>query len=398
MAALRWSHRWVSIVAGIVLLAITTSGAVLVLEPELRQAAHPSHFASTPTDHPISLHAAAGAARRAHPDAGDVTRVVRNRGVYQVALGASPETLVSVDPGTGRVLGADRPERGVLGFLVNLHECGLTCEGYPGHVAFLSRPMPDVGVPGLAKLQVGGFLLAVLGGVLLLLVLSGAVLWWPGLRRWRRGFRIRRGQGRYKRDYDLHKVVGVVALPFLGMWAITGMNFELPVVSRAVYAVIGGAPGDEPTMTSKPAPRGTPDIGVDAAAAAAARTVPRGRVTGVGLPDAGDATSTYVVWLSRGVDPVGYSDYAGVIGVGVDRHDGVARQLYGRTDAPVQQKIWGSWTTGVHFGMVVGWIPRLLWVLLGLTPLLLAVTGMSTWLYKRGKRRARKRRVAASRG
>jgi uncharacterized iron-regulated membrane protein len=362
MSLLRVSHRWVSIVAGVLLLAITTSGAILLFEPELRQVSHPARWDATHADRPVTLDAAATAARRAYPRAGDPTRVVRNRGVFQVALGETPETLVNVDPGTGRVLGAARPERGVLGFLVNLHECGLTCEGYPGSIAALNAPMPDVGIQGVDKVTIGSFVLATFGIVLLLLVLSGVVLWWPGVRSWRRGFQVRRHKGRYGRDYDLHKLVGVVALPFLGMWAITGMNFELP--ERAV--------------------------------AAAQREADGGRFVGVNLPDPADAAATYLVWFSHGVDPIRYSDYPGGLGIGVDRHSGRAEVLYGAPGRPLRQVAWGDWTTGAHFGMFMGWIPRLLWLVLGLTPLLLAITGMSTWLYKRGKKRARKRRRAAS--
>jgi uncharacterized iron-regulated membrane protein len=36
---------------------------------------------------------------------------------------------------------------------------------------------------------------------------------------------------------------------------------------------------------------------------------------------------------------------------------------------------------------VVGWLPRLAWVLFGLTPLLLAVTGIVTWVIRRKRGR-----------
>ena len=39
---------------------------------------------------------------------------------------------VYVDPGSGRVLGEGAPTRGVLGFVMNPHDCALSCEGYAG--------------------------------------------------------------------------------------------------------------------------------------------------------------------------------------------------------------------------------------------------------------------------
>jgi hypothetical protein len=36
-----------------------------------------------------------------------------------------------VDPGTGEVLGISNEAGGVMGFLKNLHMCGLGCKEYP---------------------------------------------------------------------------------------------------------------------------------------------------------------------------------------------------------------------------------------------------------------------------
>jgi uncharacterized iron-regulated membrane protein len=396
MGVLRWSHRWVSIVAGLLLLVLTTSGAFLLFEPEARKVAHPAQYHATPTKNPISLDAAVAAAQRAYPHAGAPSYLARNRGVDQVSLGESPSTLVSVDPGTGKVLGATRPERGFWGLLVNVHECALSCEGYPLYIKAFNKPMPDLGIQGVDKLTVGSFVLGAFGFILMLLVLSGVVLWWPGRRKLRRGFTVRFRKGRYGRDYDLHKVIGAVAIPFLAMWALTGMDFELPVVGKAYYAVVGGAPGPDPEMTSAKAAKGTPDIGAAAAGAAALRLAPGAHLKGVNLPTADDATSTYLVWVAHGIDPMRNADYPGVVGIGVDRHTGHAEFLYGKLGRPLRQTLWEDWTTGAHYGTFIGWLPRVIWLLFGIAPLALAVTGMSTWLYKRGKRRERKRRRKAA--
>lgn len=56
---------------------------------------------------------------------------------------------------------------------------------------------------------------------------------------------MRRGKGRFARDYDLHNVVGAVCLPFLLMWGVTGAAFEFPQVETAWLYVTGGHPVDE---------------------------------------------------------------------------------------------------------------------------------------------------------
>jgi uncharacterized iron-regulated membrane protein len=75
------------------------------------------------------------------------------------------------------------------------------------------------------KVTWGGLLLGVMGLLLLFLAVSGVWLWWPGFKHWVRGVRVRWRKGRYARDYDLHQVAGMIALPLLLLWAVTGMGY-----------------------------------------------------------------------------------------------------------------------------------------------------------------------------
>ena len=68
-------------------------------------------------------------------------------------------------------------------------------------------------------------------------------MWWPGIKRLARGLRVRRRQGTYAFNYDLHNVVGLAAIPFLVMWGFTGAHFELKQVSELWYAVLPGSAG-----------------------------------------------------------------------------------------------------------------------------------------------------------
>ena len=122
-----------------------------------------------------------------------------------------------MDPGSGSLIGLDDTGDGVMGFLYNLHLCGLSWKGYAGYLPFLEKPAH---VLGNDELTVGGLILAVTGVLLLLLAATGIVVWWPGLRRLARGLRVRRRQGSYAFNYDLHNVVGIAAVPFLLMWGL----------------------------------------------------------------------------------------------------------------------------------------------------------------------------------
>ena len=50
------------------------------------------------------------------------------------------------------------------------------------------------------------------------LVISGIWIRWPELRRFASGFVGAPWRGGYVRDLDLHKLVGIVAVPFLLLW------------------------------------------------------------------------------------------------------------------------------------------------------------------------------------
>jgi uncharacterized iron-regulated membrane protein len=103
------------------------------------------------------------------------------------------------------------------------------------------------------ELMVGTLLQILLGLVLFALALSGLVLWWPGVRRMARAFVLRRHKGRYAVNYDLHKLAGMAAIPFLLMWAITGVSFEFKQVEDAWYAVLPGSkPAEREEFKSTP--------------------------------------------------------------------------------------------------------------------------------------------------
>lgn len=99
----------------------------------------------------------------------------------------------------------------------NLHMCLLSCEDYPG---YLEAPVPGTAWLGHEgePVTVGGLILGVFGVLLLFLAGSGLWLWWPRPGRYKALMTVRRGKGRFARDTDLHKVIGMIALPLLLVW------------------------------------------------------------------------------------------------------------------------------------------------------------------------------------
>ena len=66
--------------------------------------------------------------------------------------------------------------------------------------------------------------------LLTLLSLTGAILWWPGIKHWRCSTKIK-WDARFPRfNWDLHSAIGFWCWVFLFVWGISGIYFCLPTV------------------------------------------------------------------------------------------------------------------------------------------------------------------------
>ncbi len=88
---------------------------------------------------------------------------------------------------------------------------------------------------------------------------------------------------------------------------------------------------------------------------------------------------------------MGSGEYPGELGVFVDRHTGVAKDYYGYLDESLSQVIWEGFNYPVQSGYIVNGWWRLIWLVFGLSPLLPAWTGVSTWLVRRTAKKARRK-------
>jgi uncharacterized iron-regulated membrane protein len=398
------THRWLSFAIGLLLIVITTSGAAVLYAPEWKAWSNSGVYHPTRSTTPISMDRAVEIVNTAHPDfeAGSVNKFHGIFEVYSADDDAHPG-FFAVDPGSGRITGFANPNSGVMAFMEQVHECFFTCDDYPGYVGWLNHPVPSLGMKWLSDVTWAGFLLGVSGLLLLFLAVSGIWLWWPTIKKFSHGFRVRWKKGRYARDYDLHQVVGLAAIPFLLMWAITGAGFEFNWVSTAWYSVTGGQTPPEfeaftPNEVAKDKPKPT-DIGTAAAIAVGQKAAGAdATLVYLALPTADDDTTYYSMYFARDFDQYRDGPYPGQYGVDVDRYDASHFKVDDLGDAKtLSNKVYDAWGASVfHYGFAVNGWWRLVWFVFGLTPLLLAFTGVSTWLAKRAVRKRKKKAVTSA--
>ena len=82
--------------------------------------------------------------------------------------------------------------------------------------------------------------------LLLLLALTGAVIWWPGIQRWRRSLTIDRKADWKRFNWSLHSAFGFWVWPFLIMWALTGAYLSFPAFFIAIVDYLEPFDWDNP--------------------------------------------------------------------------------------------------------------------------------------------------------
>jgi uncharacterized iron-regulated membrane protein len=398
----------------VVAVLFATAGALLLFRPDAQRAMNEPAFTITrqPGDQAVSLVGALRTVQRAHPEI-PVGRVWFDGQVYRV-FNVARSHWWSVDPGSGRILGHDGTALDVVwGVLRNLHTCMLTCSEYPGYQAWLTTVIPGT------ELELSQAVWGLVALTLIGLAVSGL---WLGSAALRRALRVRWSRaGRFARDSDLHRLIGLVAGPFLIVWAITGSGFELPWVEQAWYALTPGAAPAVVKDTPAPAGHG-PDIGLESAFQHAADLIGSTGVTGArgagpggaavapagsgaAAGPAGAGTEPIFALLPTGSSsryrfrfeaaPGTYGDVTDGFRVSVDRYSGRAVFEDNAPGSSAATVFWENWRFPIHSGIVAhGWW-RLPWLIFGLLPLALLVTGVSASVFRR--RAARDRRLARQR-
>lgn len=343
-------HRWAGLTLGVLVVVICLSGAIAVFRPEIdRLACKPASAAPRAAD----LDAIAAGLHAGSPGSRVASLVLASAAgeadTWMLRSEREGSWMVFTDPATGEELGRTRGRWSSAA------------------AAWIARFHHDLWLP-----PAGGVVVGVGGLALVVFCLSGLYLCWPGL---------------FRRRLDLHRAAGLAALPVLLFVAITGAMFEFTWLRRAAHRALGGTAADAPMVlrsrTERPqsAAAAGPEIGWAAGFAAAAAAVPDGRVARLLPPRPNDANGT---WRATVDVPGSLSPNGGAI-VQLDRRSAAVLEL----QDPRRMSA-GGWLLNQHLGLHTGaWggpLTRLLWVVVGVAPLILLITGWRMW--RRSARRS----------
>lgn len=352
------THLWVGLIAGLLIVLLGLSGSALVFRADLERFATRDWRTVTPSAQALPLDLLVERAQGAVPGKvlARITPANTPAESVQIFL-AKPRARnlkdaqlvqVFVDPYRGTVLGIRRTDQGGIWWLQDLH-----------YALF-------AGEPGLKVNGVAAF--GLLG-----LSLSGPILWWPGWRRRREGFRVR-SRPIAAKWRDLHAVSGVVACVALAIISVTAVYYAYRGTASAVVTLVSGNAAAPPPVVRPPTDAATP-VSLQQLLDAARAAAPTARFDELRASRGGTAPASLSFRLPGDIVPGRHRMFIDPYRADVLRIDHFdALGSAARLTASM-----GPW----HFGSFGGRWTQGLWFVAGLVPAFLFGSGLWLWMRRR---------------
>ncbi len=200
-------HLWSGVCLGLYIFFISITGSVLVYRNELYVMATPEPVVATDIESVLSEQQLNDAALSANPgyEIININRLGDSKQAVEIWLESDGHVKKRFfDPFNGNDIGsAERTGQMLVIGLINLHD------------SFL---LGDTGrkVNGAGAIAV------------LLMVVTGLIIWWPGVKRWRRSLSLKQGVGWRRKIWDIHSMVGIWSAMFILMLAFSGIYLCFP--------------------------------------------------------------------------------------------------------------------------------------------------------------------------
>ena len=337
-------HLWLGILLALYVLVISLSGSTLVFEDEIRAASMPAVPYDAAKIVPVSsvIRQAQERYPAWRPTFVSLPQKETPRwSIFMEDAGSKSHTIYA-DAASGTPQ-AEGSGRSFIDWVQELHIFLLM-----GRTGFIGNCLAGIG--------------------LLVLAITGAVLWWPGVKLWRRGLGVSMRHNWKRVNYDLHSAVGFWTLFIVSWWGFTALCFLFPAPVKAVVNAISPLDGMREPVAPTVAPS-TAVASVDAIVAEQPQISP-GFLSGISLPEKpGGLVVLYVD--RRAAGDFTHRD--------IDTFDGHTGRLltvwhYGENKSVGDWLLWLVYP--LHFGTLWGVPVKILWSLLGLGLGALSVTGV----------------------
>jgi uncharacterized iron-regulated membrane protein len=365
-------HLWVGIILTLYFVVIGVTGSILVFRPELERLSGLKPWQGIRAEQPLAdivdvvenLKAAYPRSRIVSVD----TPTVDDATFVAVVNGRGGRLKVACDPTSGKVLGEFSNAPNWLDTVEALHISLLDPRRGQG------RMINGIGA-----------------AFLLLLNATGMVVWWPGIRNWKRALMVDFARNWRRINFDLHVSVGFWTILIASFWALSGIYFGWPRQSfefvNSFSPVVSARP---PAVNVRPDGDAT-DLNLRALIERARAVDPNTALGGIAFPYSPRAPLAILMRRRSSpgyeyVDTVYFNPYSG---------DYISTWRYGVNQSMGDWIIWSQ--VPLHFGTYWGLGVKIVWAAAGLAIPLLAITGVLMYwnrVLRRRWKRLRKSDVA----
>ena len=341
----RQIHLWLSVPFGLIVVIICLSGALLIFERDF------GHIGQTEVESngrtPLPMDSILNSAQLYLADSNQIVGITTypdSEHAYKVMLAKPAMAAIWVNQYTGEVLGKyDRPAVFKLASAAHRRLFGKSkAEG-----AFGAKS---------GKLAIG-----ITTIILLLIIISGFIIWWPGKGQFKTKFTISTSKGNYKFWYDFHCVGGVISALVLIVCILTGLNWSFGWYRKAFYGTFG-------TEVAKTTSHKTP-----------AENFPAWAVAYEKISSANTNKEIRMYQNEADIVVGGNGNQQATDTYEINPDDGEITSIIPYKDQAESNHIKG-WIYSLHVGSWFGWFTKIIYLICVLIGAILPITGYYLWI------------------
>jgi uncharacterized iron-regulated membrane protein len=340
-------HLWAGILVSAYVVIIALTGAILVFEDELTSATLPAGLSRLNSAHLASIPEVMQRFQQSYPGA----RV----GEIDTPWQAIPAYRLHAVTATG-------------------HDFNLVAD--PVTASLHSQPetwvnwVHDLHVYLLLGSAYGEQVNSVGAAILLLLSVTGLLLWWQGFKNWTRAMVVDLHRNWRRINFDAHHAIGIWTLAIVIWWSISGIYFGCYKQFVSVVNAISPLQG----MVSPPLPQAfsssTHRAALPVVLAAAQQASPHGRLFGLSDP----SLRGTLVYAQMDLGDPGDFSHRDIVAINTTNAQVLTIWHYGQNHSAGDWFMWSMHP--LHFGTLWGLGIKLVWFFLGISLAILSATGV----------------------
>ena len=353
---LRQIHLWLSIPLGLIITVMCLSGAILIFERDF------GHIGQAEIKYegglPLPLDSLLTAADRYLAGKNKITGITiypDKEHAYRVQLAKPAMAAIWINQYTGEITGKyERAE--IFKIASSAHR----------RLFGKSKTRGDNGA------NIGKLIIGITTLTLLLIIVTGIIIWWPQKGEWRKKLTISTKRGGVRFWHSLHTAGGIYICPILIICILTGLNWSFGWYKDGFYGILGSTP-PKPLLHNQEAgnfmswEKAYQEIATE------------NKTHEIRIYEGEIDIATYDPGNQQGYDTYRFNTESGTI----------------ESFIPYSSKEKGfkikGWIYSLHVGSWIGWFTKIIYLVAVITGATLPLTGYYLWI----KRLTLKRKIGA---